>query len=70
MLHKTKVIPLEEVLKIMANKEVVKGKHIFQIITSQKKYSFGTDTLDEAEEWIKTLNEELFGAPIAGVTCT
>jgi len=70
ILHKPKVIPLEEVFKIVANEVRVKGKHIFQIMTSERNYSFGTDTSDEAEKWIRTLNKELFGAPIAGVTCT
>jgi len=36
MLHKTKVIPLEEVFKVVRNKEPLKGKHIFQIMTSKK----------------------------------
>ena len=70
MPHKTKLIPLEEVFKIVASKVLVKGKHLFQIMTSKQNYSFGTDTSDEAEKWIKTLNEELFGLPKAGVTCT
>ncbi|XP_065911968.1 uncharacterized protein [Dysidea avara] len=68
MPHKTKLIPLEEVFKIVASKVLVKGKHLFQIMTSKQNYSFGTDTSDEAEKWIKTLNEELFGLPKAGVT--
>ena len=54
----------------MANEVLIKGKHVFQIMTSKRNYSIGTDTSDEAEKWIKTLNKELFGAPIAGVICT
>jgi len=63
MLYKTKLIPLEAVYKIAAT-------HISNHYFKTNLFFWNTtDSSDEAEKWIKTLNEELFGTPIAGVIC-
>ena len=38
-------------------------------MTSSGKYSFGTDSSQETDSWVDTLNEELFGPPQYGVIC-
>ena len=41
----------------------------FNILTSDKKYSFRTATLKEATAWVEAINQELFGAPLPGIIC-
>ena len=67
--HKVKFISLEDVIKVVASKSLIKGKHAFQIVTTKKVYWFGTDSSEDTGSWVKTLNEELFGLPKAGVIC-
>jgi len=67
--HKAKFIPLEDVLKVAASKSLIKGKHAFQIVTAKKVHWFGTDSSEDTDSWVETLNEELFGLPKPGVFC-
>lgn len=62
-------IPLENVFKVTPKEGLVKGKSIFQIMTSNGKFTLGTDSLKETEKWIHALNEELFGPPKHHVVC-
>ena len=68
-MHKTKFIPLDDVLNVVASKSLIKGKHAFQIVTAKKVYWLGTDSSEDTRSWVKTLNEELFGLPKPGVFC-
>ena len=49
--------------------KLVKGKSLFQIMTSNGKFTLGTDSLEETEKWIYALNKELFGTPKWNVVC-
>lgn len=62
-------IPLENVFKVLRDEGVAKGKFVFHVMTSKGKYTFGTDSLEDTESWVDTLNKELFGPPENGVTC-
>ena len=62
-------IPLEAVFKITRREGSVKGKFLFQIMTSNGKFTFGTDSLEATEGWIRALNEELFGPPKHDIIC-
>ena len=62
-------IPLENVFKVTLKEGLIKGMSIFQIMTSNGKYTLGTDSLEKTEGWIRTLNEELFGPPKHNVVC-
>ena len=62
-------IPLDNILKISSQEGLIKGKSIFQIMTSNGKFTLGTDTLEKTEKWIHTLHEELFGPPKHDVVC-
>ena len=62
-------IPLETVFKITKKEGLIKEKSIFQIMTSNGKYTLGTDSLKKTEGWIRVLNEELFGPPKHNVVC-
>ena len=42
----------------------------FNILTSGKKYSIRMATLQEATAWVEAINQEVFGAPLPGITCT
>ena len=63
------IIPLENVFKITAKQEMTKGKSLFHIMTSNGKFTLGTESLEKTEEWISALNEELFGPPKHNVVC-
>lgn len=62
-------IPLENVFKVLKNEGVIKGKFVFHVMTSNGKFTFGTDSLEETESWVDTLNKELFGPPSDDVVC-
>ena len=62
-------IPLENVFKITAMEGLTKGKSIFHIMTPNGKFILGTDSVEKTEEWIRALNEELFGPPKHNVVC-
>ena len=62
-------IPLENVFKVTPKQGLVKGKSIFQIMTSNGKFTLGTDSLEETEGWIDALNKEVFGPPKHHVVC-
>ena len=62
-------ISLETVFKITRKEELIKEKSIFQIMTSNGKYTLGTDSLEKTKGWIRVLNEELFGPPKHNVVC-
>jgi len=63
------IIPLEDVLKVASCGEMLKEKSVFYIMTSNGKFTLGTDSIEKTESWINTLNEELFGPPIHDVVC-
>ena len=58
-------IPLDNVFKVLIDNE----KYQFDIMTSTKKYSVRTTTLQEAKIWVETINQEVFGSPLPGVIC-
>ena len=62
-------ISLETVFKITKKEGLIKEKSIFQIMTSNGKYTLGTDSLEKTEGWIRVLNEEIFGPPKHNVVC-
>ena len=62
-------IPLETVFKITRKEGLIKEKSIFQIMTSNGKFTLGTDSLEKTEKWIRVLNEEIFGPPQHNVIC-
>ena len=62
-------IPLDNVFKISSQEGLIKGKSIFQIMTSNGKFTLGTDSLEKTEKWISALHEELFGPPKHNVVC-
>ena len=63
------IISLEDVFKVASHGEILKGKSVFYIMTSNGKFTLGTDSIEKTESWINTLNEELFGPPIHDVVC-
>ena len=65
----TETIPLEAVFKITRKEGSVKGKFVFQIMTSNGKFTLGTDSSEATEGWIRALNEEFFGPPIRDIIC-
>ena len=67
--EEAETIPLENVFKVTLMEELAKGKSLFQIMTSNGKFTLGTDSLEESEKWICTLNKELFGPPKWNVVC-
>ena len=54
---------------MLSDEGVAKGKFVFHVMTYKGKYTFGTDSLEDTESWVNTLNKELFGPPENGVTC-
>ena len=64
-----KIILLENVFEVTPKEGLIKGKFIFQIMTSNGKFTMGTDSLEETERWINALNKELFGPPKHNVVC-
>ena len=62
-------VSLENVFKVTPKEGLIKGKSIFQIMTSNGKFTLGTDCLEETERWINALNDELFGPPKHNVVC-
>ena len=62
-------IPLDNVFKIASQEGLVNGKSIFQIMTSNGKFTLGTDSLEKTEKWINALHEELFGPLKDNVVC-
>ena len=58
-------IPLENVFKVATTDE--KGQ--FDILTSKKKYSVRTSSLQEATAWVEAINQEVFGPPLPGIIC-
>ena len=63
------VIPLQNVFKVTPKEGLMKGKSAFQIMTSNGKYTLGTDSFEKTDGWIRILNEELFGPPKNNVVC-
>ena len=41
----------------------------FDIVTSKKKYSVRTPSLQEATAWVEAINQEVFGPPLPGIIC-
>ena len=62
-------ITLETVFKVVVNEGLIKGKFVFHVMTSKGKFTFGTDSSNETDSWVDTLNEELFGPPKCDVIC-
>lgn len=61
-------IALVNILEVH-DKNPISGKPVFQIISAKCKYQLWTDTKEEMTLWINALDQELFGAPIAKITC-
>ena len=60
------LVPLDNVLKVMMEDE----KCQIKVLTSNKKYTIKTATLEEATAWTQAINQEVFGLPLPGVICT
>ena len=59
-------IPLDDVFKVVTNDDKLQ----FDILTSKKKYSIRTSSLQETTAWVETINQEVFGPPLPGIICT
>ena len=73
-LHKSldkvsETIALENVLKVSMNEGLIKGKFVFHVMTPKGKFTFGTDSSEETDGWVDTLNEELFSPPKPDIIC-
>ena len=62
----SQLIPLDNVFKVAVNDE----KCQFDVMTSYKKYSIKTASLQEATTWVEAINQEMFGPPLPGIICT
>ena len=65
----SEAIELDNVFKVLMNEGLIKGKFVFHIMTSKGKFTFGTDSSEETDGWVDTLNKELFGPPQEDVIC-
>jgi len=61
-------IALVNILEVH-HKNPIYGKPVFQITSAKCKYKLWTDTIEEMTFWIDALDKELFGSPIATITC-
>ena len=65
----SETITLENVFKVLMNEGMIKGKFVFHIMTSKGKFTFGTESSEETDNWVDVLNKELFGPPKHDITC-
>ena len=60
-------ITLLNILEVCSKSQA--GKPGIQITSAKCKYQLWTETKEEMTHWINTLQQELFGLPIATITC-
>ena len=61
------IITLENILEVVNHND----PHCcgFDIISAKNKYQFCADDQEEVNCWVTFLQQELYGAPLPGVTC-